>query len=190
MEKETLSTTSEHGVLPLVPMDRPRSLFVQLLFRATRFRYGKTPTAFRVLYARFPLAGLILVLMVVVLDRFLMIGKEWRLLLQVATATQNGCTFCFDLLLAEAVRHKVGRERFADLATSETSAVFSQREKAAIAYAAAVAQSLQVPDAVFKSLKEHFSEREITEIVWVCAVERYFNSLALPLRIGSDRLAS
>jgi alkylhydroperoxidase family enzyme len=163
MEKETLSTTSEHGVLPLVPVDRPRNVFVQLLFRATRFRYGKTPTAFRVVYARFPLAGLLAVLTVVVLDRFLMIGKELRFLLQVATATQNGCTFCSELLLAEAVRSKVGRERFAALATFETSAVFSQREKAAIAYAVAVAQSLRVPDSVFKRLKGHFSEREITD---------------------------
>jgi hypothetical protein len=35
-----------------------------------------------------------------------------------------------------------------------------------------------------------FDEREIVELVFVCAVERYFNSMALPLRIGSDHLAT
>ena len=29
---------------------------------------------------------------------------------------------------------------------------------------------------------------EITELVWLCALERYFNTMALPLRIGSDHL--
>ena len=46
-----------------------------------------------------------------------------------------------------------------------------------------------MPDEVWTELARYYDERQRIDIVWVCAVERYFNSLALPLRIGSDRLA-
>jgi hypothetical protein len=42
---------------------------------------------------------------------------------------------------------------------------------------------------IWSELAFHFSERERIDLVWLCAVERYFNAQALPLRIGSDRLA-
>ena len=181
---------SEHGTLPLAPVERSKGVFLRILYFVTRHRYGKVPTAFRVVYARFPGAGLASVFIVFVLERFLSIEQELRYLIQIATAMRNGCTFCSDLILAEAIRHKIGTDRFASLLDCEASDRFSEREKAALAYAAAVARDLGVPDSIFSRLKSNFSEREITEIVWICAVERYFNTMAMPLRIGSDRLAS
>jgi alkylhydroperoxidase family enzyme len=112
-----------------------------------------------------------------------------RFLLPVSVAMRAGCTFCSDLQLAEAVRARIGRERFRDLLDYEASTRFSEREKAALAYTNALHQSLHIGDAVIARLRSHFSEREIVEIVWLCAVERYFNAMALPLRIGSDRIA-
>jgi len=189
MTSQSVPVVSEHGTLPLSPVERPRGIFLRLLYFGTRLRYGKTPTAFRVVYARFPVVGLISLLMVTVLDRFLSLEQDLRYLVQVGTAMRNGCTFCADLVLAEAVRKKVGIDRFTNFLNFETAGHFSGREKAALAYAFAVADSLAVPDAVFARLKSSFSEREIAELVWICAVERYFGSMALPLRIGSDHLA-
>jgi alkylhydroperoxidase family enzyme len=181
--------TSEHGVLPLAPIEKPKSLFIRLLYWVTRRRYGKTPTAFRVMYARAPFIGVFTLVLITFLEKATTIPYELNALLRLSIANQKGCTFCQDLGLAELVRAGVGTERFADLGDHERSDAFSDAEKAALGYASHVEGALHVPDAIFDRLREHFSERAITEIVWVCAVERYFNSMAIPLRIGSDHLA-
>ncbi|HVZ31117.1 MAG TPA: carboxymuconolactone decarboxylase family protein [Polyangiaceae bacterium] len=181
--------SSEHGALPLAPVDQPKNPFVRVLYGAMRRRYGQVPTAFRVMYARSPFVGFVALVLALGLMRFLRIGRELTFLLQSAIAMQNGCTFCADLQLAEAVRARMGRERFRELGDFASSDSFSPREKAALAYAHALQRSLHVPDAVWQGLSRHFSERERVDIVWVCAVERYFNAMALPLRIGSDHLA-
>jgi alkylhydroperoxidase family enzyme len=180
---------SEHGLLPLVPIDQPRGLFLRLLYAATRRRYGRTPTAFRVVYARNPLLALAALALVAIMQRCLRIDRELCVLLQLSGSLRNGCTFCADLVKAEAVKRRIGTERFRELLDFETSPRFSERERAALGYAAAVHDSLHVSDAVMERLRTHFDEREMVEIVWVCAVERYFNTIALPLRIGSDELS-
>jgi AhpD family alkylhydroperoxidase len=182
--------TSEHGTLPLAPVEKPANLFIRALYFVTRRRYGKTPTAFRVFYARAPWIAVVSVFIALVVERCLSIDAELRFLLTLYVAMENGCTFCVDLNRAEAVRARIGRQRFSELLEFETSSAFSPREKAALAYAASLHGSLHVGDAVLAGLREHFSEREVVEIVWTCAVERYFNAIALPLRIGSDGLES
>ncbi|MCB9619546.1 MAG: carboxymuconolactone decarboxylase family protein [Sandaracinus sp.] len=181
---------SEHGVHPLPPLDRPRGLLTRLIFFGSRQRFGKVPTGFRILYPRAPALAWVTVTMVAVLSRFLKLDATTQHLVRVGLAGWRGCTFCADLSLAEALRAKLGRERFAALSEFETSPCFDERERAALAYAAAVAESLHVPDAVFERLRRSFDEREIVELVWICAVESYFNTMALPLRIGSDHLAA
>jgi alkylhydroperoxidase family enzyme len=186
---DSLAIRSEHGALPLAPIDRPRGLFLRLVYAVARRRYGKVPTAFRVLYARAPLLGFTSMVIYSVLDRGLSLDRELRFLLQVAVSKSSNCTFCADIALAEIARTKIGAERFRELSDFERASQFSEREKAALAYVHGLSESLAIDDAVWARLARSFSEREQTEIVWVCAVERYFNSMALPLRIGSDELA-
>jgi AhpD family alkylhydroperoxidase len=181
--------TTEHGVLPLGPIEQPRNIFIRWLHWAMRRRYGRVPMVFRVVYTRSPFLAVVSMVMIVGVARFVRINRELAFLLQAAVALRVGCTFCADLHLAEAVRARIGVERFRDLADFASSPSFSPREKAALAYAQAVHQTLHVPDDVWERLEQHFSERERMDIVWLCAVERYFNSIALPLRIGSDHLA-
>jgi alkylhydroperoxidase family enzyme len=180
---------SEHGSLPIPPLERSDSWFARLLLSAMHKRYGVTPTLFRVLYTRAPYIGFLSLMIYLGIFRFLRIGHDLAMLLQHSIAMQNGCTFCADLQLAEAVKQKVGRERFRDLLAFESSTNFSAREKAALAYAQAVNRSLHIPDEVWSELARHYTERERIDIVWICAIERYFNSIALPLRVGSDRIA-
>jgi alkylhydroperoxidase family enzyme len=160
-----------------------------MLFAVTRKRYGKTPMAFRVFYARQPWIAVVSLLFTFIAASRLKLGRDLRFLVSIAYATRAGCTFCMDLQLAEAVKARMGRERFRDLLDFERSSTFSPREKAALAYVAAVHESLHVEDAILTRLRAHFDERAVLEIVWLCAVERYYNAMALPRRIGSDGLA-
>ena len=180
-----IANTSEHGSLPLAPIDQPSGWFVRTLYRACRRRYGMVPTGFRVLYGRSPFLAFVSLVIGVGLLRFLRISNELRTLVNVSTALRMGCTFCADLHMAEAAMAQIGRERFRELLSFEDSPNFTPREKAALLYTKALAESLHIPDDVWTALAAQFSERERVDIVWVCAVERYYNSMALPLRVGS-----
>jgi len=62
------------------------------------------------------------------------------------------------------------------LADSATSAVFSERERAALAYAEAVTTGNFVPDELFAGVRRNFTEDEIIEltatITWeICAAK-------------------
>lgn len=178
----------DHGPMPLEPIERPRGLFVRFLFAYSRVVYGKVIGPIKVLYARFPAAAWIGALHMQIVRWSLTIGADLYILIDVKMATQNGCTFCADLAQAEAVKHKVGRQRFAVLHEYETSTLFSDPEKAALAYCDALGQSFDIDDAVFARLRQHFSQRQVAEIVWTCSMCLYYNSMAHPLRIGSDHL--
>lgn len=182
--------SSEHGVLPLAPIEEPSGLFLRALYALMKRRYGLTPTAFKVVYARFPWVAIVSGVMLMVLDFMLTIPKDLRFLIQVGTSMRRGCTFCSDLTKAEAVKNKVGLARFRELLDYETSEHFSEAEKAALSYAEHVSESNHVADVVFARLEKHFDGRQIVEIVWICAVESYFNKMALPLRIGSDGISA
>lgn len=180
---------SEHGVLPLAPIDRPQGWFLRALYWLFGNRYGVVPTAFRVLYARAPFVAFLSLVVMFGRLKLLRISQELASLIQVSVAMRNGCTFCADLHLAEVVRGQLGVARFRALLDFEGSDAFTPREKAALRYVAALHESLHVPDDVWRELRAHYDERECVDIVWLCALERYYNAMALPLRIGSDQLA-
>jgi alkylhydroperoxidase family enzyme len=173
----------------LDPIDRPRNPFLRLLYFVTRRRFGKTPMVFRVAYARSPWVALASMTLALVLERFLRLEPALRLLLQVAIASREGCTFCEDLSLADALRLRIGRQRFRDLSSFESSPAFTERERAALAYASALQTSPRVGDDVMVRLRRCYGEREIVELVFVCAAERFFTCVALPLGIRSDGLS-
>ena len=116
----------------LPPIDRPRSLLLRMAYQISIRQFGRVLRPFKVIYARKPrlliLAGLI--------DRMMRHGLSMepslRLLIQVQASRLNGCAFCEDLALANAVRERVGSEKFAALPDFRTSSAFSEREKAAL----------------------------------------------------------
>lgn len=170
---EPLGPRSEHGILPIPPIEAPSGWFTRMLFRATARRYGRTPTAFRVLYARSPGIALVSFAIVTVIGLFLRIPPRLRFLVQVKVAMQNECTFCADLQLAEAVMAKVDRARFRALPDFESSPHFDPAEKAALAFVAAHHDSFRIDDATWARLRAHFDERACVELVFLCAVETH-----------------
>jgi alkylhydroperoxidase family enzyme len=86
------------------------------------------------------------------------------------------------------VRERVGSEKFAALAEFRTSNLFSERERAALAFAEEATLYRHVSDDSYAAVRTHFTETEIVELAWVNAAENYFNLQAHPLGIGSDEL--
>src|SRR5262245_22438282 len=170
----------------LKPIDKPKGLMMRIAYWMTRRQFGKVMTPMKVVMARMPES----LRLTYEITKFELKGirLEPSLHFMVGTlASQiNGCGFCVDLGRAMAIRENLGMDKFNALLDYRTSPLFSNRERAALAYVEEATRHKRVSDATFEELRKHFSEREIVEITWINAVENYYNLLNIPLEIESD----
>jgi alkylhydroperoxidase family enzyme len=170
----------------LEPIDRPKGLMMRVAFWMARRQFGKVMTPMKVLYPRMPGALKLSYEIQKFETKGISLEPALHLLVTTLTAQLNGCGFCLDLSRAMAIREHVGTAKLDALADYRTSALFTERERAALAYAEEATRHKRVSDATFEILRACFSEREIVEITWVNAVENYYNLINLPLEIESD----
>ncbi|MGB6241513.1 MAG: carboxymuconolactone decarboxylase family protein [Castellaniella sp.] len=64
--------------------------------------------------------------------------------------------------------------------------LFDARETAVLAYADAMTQSVQVPDAVFHAVKTHFSDTELVELTATIAAYNMVSRFLEALQVHSD----
>ena len=114
----------------------------------------------------------------------------FRLLIQVFSSMTNGCSFCHDFRRTQAFKNHLGSEKFQDLGHYQTSELFSQRERAALAYVEQVLNHKRVTEETFSELKKQFTDTEVIELTWLIAAENYYNTLMIPLGIESDSLCA
>lgn len=172
----------------LSPIERPPSLLMRIAYRVSIRQFGKVIAPMKVIYARKPRLLGIAARIARTMESGLTLDPALRLLVQVLAARLNGCAFCEDLTLAHATRRKVGPDRFAALEDFRASPLFSEREKAALAFADEATRHRHVSEETWAAVRAHFSETEIVEITWVNAAENYFNLQAHILGLGSDEL--
>jgi AhpD family alkylhydroperoxidase len=173
----------------LEPIEEPDSWWVWLAYKIAEWTEGTVITPMKVVQARLP-ESLRQAYETQKLEENVSLPPALRLLLKRYVAFLNGCAFCVDLAEADAEEHDVGVDKLRVVAEHETSDRFSAPERAALAYAEAVTEDVHVDDATFEALRDHFSEREIVEITWLCAAENYWNRITGPLNIGPDGLCS
>ena len=70
----------------------------------------------------------------------------------------------------------------------QTSPLFDAKQRAALDYATDLTEHKRVTPETFAELSQHYSEREICEIVWLVSSEHLYNLNNLGLGIGSDGL--
>lgn len=174
----------------LEPIEKPVGLWMRVAYWMTRRKLGKVITPMKVVYARMP--GVLR--LANEMQKFEMKGIRLDPALHFLIATFvsqiNGCSFCIDIARAMAVRKHLGTAKFNALADYRTSAAFSDRERAALAYVEEATRQRQVSDATFAALRTHFSEPEIVEITWLNAIHNYYNLINVPLEIEADGLTA
>jgi alkylhydroperoxidase family enzyme len=171
----------------LPPVEHPKSIVWKLGFFFMRRKLGKVLGPAGVFSARMPLAFTTYYGKVGRLDKKLALAPELALLVREQVATVNGCEFCMDATKANALkRSPEDAARFTDLHRYRTSPRFTAAQRAALDYATEVTKAKRVDEATFAALREHFSEREICDIVWLVASEHLFNINNVALNIGSD----
>jgi AhpD family alkylhydroperoxidase len=174
----------------LEPIEEPRGLFNRFMYWMSRRELGKVPSVIQVVYARSRPLGMLGYRIRQFSDKGTRLDPGLRLLIQIAVAEAAGCGFCVDIGRALAVEKQVGLEKFDALPEWRTSPLFSDRERAAIAYAREAATDCRVSDETFEQLRAHFDDREIIDVAAMAAIERFYNGLAIPLGLEADGLCA
>lgn len=174
----------------LDPIEKPKSLFLRLMFMVLRRRFGRVISPWSVLFARAPHLAPSMIGIYWSMERSFSVSQELQLLVQHRVAELNDCSFCLDIGKAVALQQNVAIEKTEALANYASDPAFDDAERAALAYADEATRNKRVSDTTFGTLRAHFDEREIVEITWLVAVENYFNLINLPLGIGSDGLCA
>jgi AhpD family alkylhydroperoxidase len=96
----------------------------------------------------------------------------------------NGCAFCIHLHTREARGRGESETRLYLLDAWRESPLYTDRERAALAWTEAVTLVSQthVPDAVYDEVKRHFAEGELVKLTLLVATINAWNRIAISFR--------
>jgi AhpD family alkylhydroperoxidase len=154
------------------PIDYRFPWYVRVFFWNQKRRYGSILEPAR-LWGRTPRVFAALALLYGALDRRSSpIDPLLRSLITVRVSQINWCRFCVDLNSATVLKRGAGFEKLDQLEEFESSPLFTEREKAALAYAEAVTRSdLQPGDQHFIRLRSEFNDDYIIELTGLIAFQ-------------------
>lgn len=146
--------------------------YVRVFFWNQKRRYGAVLAPAR-LWGRSPKVFAALALLYGAFDRRgSPIEPALRALITVRVSQINWCAFCVDINSALVLKRGVDQDKLAALENFASSALFSERETAALAYAEAITYSDRQPEAShFAGLREYFSEDAIIELTGLVAFQ-------------------
>ena len=96
----------------------------------------------------------------------------------------NGCAFCLNMHSQDARKHGETEARLYLLDAWRESPVYSDRERAALAWTDAVTliSKTHAPDDVYAELRNHFSEAETVNLTMLVATINAWNRIAISFR--------
>ena len=161
--------------------------YVRLFLANQRRRYGKELEPAR-LWARTPKVFATLSLLYGALDRRgSPIEPGLRSLLTVRVSQINWCAFCVDINSATGLKRGVSEGQFAALEQFETSALFDERQKAALAYAEAMTRTdAGVDDGLMARLKSHFDDDSVIELTAIIAFQNMSSKFNAALDVAPE----
>jgi alkylhydroperoxidase family enzyme len=172
----------------LPPIEKPEGLMMKLAYHFTRQQFGKVLTPLRVHSARLPVAFGMFYSKVAQLDKKLVLPPETIMLVREQVARINVCLFCIDIGRAFTIKASMNQAKFDALEQYSTSPLFNNAERAALDYVTELTKEKKVNPETFARLAQHYSEKEICEIVWLVASEHLYNMTNIGLNIHSDML--
>lgn len=97
----------------------------------------------------------------------------------------NGCTYCIALHSGDGVEAGHSHEKLHLLSAWRLSKVFSERERAALAWAEALTLVSQgnVPDEVYAQARAQFSEEELVDLAYAIVAINAWNRMQVGFRM-------
>lgn len=107
-------------------------------------------------------------------------------LINIRASQINGCARCLQMHTADARKHGETEERIYLLAAWRDSPLYSERERAVLAWTEALTllEDNDVPDDVYENLQAHFSEEEQINITLLVGAINAFNRMNVGFRTG------
>lgn len=96
----------------------------------------------------------------------------------------NGCAFCLHMHSEEALKHGETTERLFLLDAWHESALYSERERAALAWAEALTRIAEThaPDDIYEEVRRSYSDQELAALSIAIAMINAWNRLAIGFR--------
>ncbi len=96
----------------------------------------------------------------------------------------NGCAFCIDMHTKDARSEGESEQRLYGLSAWRETPIYSERERAALAWAEAVTKISEnhVPDEVFEQAQAQFSEKELVDLTMAVIAINGWNRLSISFR--------
>lgn len=170
----------------LRPIEDPADPVLKEAYAKYREWLGRVVTPIKVHSSRLPPAFFQFYQNAGELDRQLVVPADLARLIRYRVAMLNDCEFCMDASRATLTAAGVDPRKVDEVEHYGAGPHFSEKERAALDYAMEMTQKKQVERKTFDRLAQHFSEREICEIVYLVASEHLNNLTNRGLNIGSD----
>lgn len=105
-------------------------------------------------------------------------------LVKIRASQINGCAFCLHMHTAEARKHGESEERLYLLDAWRESPLYSERERAALAWTEALTRlpDTHAPDDVYQSLQAQFTEAEQVALTLLIVVINGWNRIQVGFR--------
>lgn len=96
----------------------------------------------------------------------------------------NGCAFCLDMHVTDALKAGETQRRLATVSAWRETPFFSERERAALEWTEALTLVSQnhVPDAVWEAVRPHFTDAELMELTALITSINSWNRFAIAFR--------
>ncbi|RBA24762.1 carboxymuconolactone decarboxylase family protein [Herminiimonas fonticola] len=96
----------------------------------------------------------------------------------------NGCAFCLDMHVTDALKEGESQRRLATVSAWRETPFFSDRERAALEWTESLTLVSQnhVPDAVWEAVRPHFTDAELMELTALITSINSWNRFAIAFR--------
>lgn len=96
----------------------------------------------------------------------------------------NNCHFCIDLHVKQARKDEERELRLHHLSTWHESSLFSDKEKAALKWTEVLTKlsTTDVSDELYLATRQHFSEKELTELTMAVSLINMWNRFGVSFR--------
>lgn len=108
-----------------------------------------------------------------------------RELVKTRASLINGCAYCIDMHTKDARAQGETEQRLYALSAWREAPFYTERERAALEWTEQLTliAGRDVPDELYKRVKEHFSEEEIVHLTLAVVQINAWNRFAIPFRV-------
>ena len=107
-----------------------------------------------------------------------------RALIEIRVSQINGCAYCLDMHATEARHLGETQQRLDCLAAWREAPFFTDRERAALAWAEAITHvsETHAPDEIYQQVKRHFADQELVNLTAAIGMINLWNRMSVAFR--------